>query len=267
MEEKKIPEYEEMHKVLDFALDAGRILLKSGAEIFRVEETIDYICKRYHIKEVDTFVLSNGIFITAEKEGKEMFAKVKHIPLSGTHLGIVTAVNDLSREVAARRISLDEAIEKLKEIEQMPPKKRYFRILAAGMGSGGFCYLLQASLFESVVAFVIGILLYTFVTFTEKHPMSKVIVNIVGAGLVTVLALFVCNVCFPFLRRDKIIIGSILPLVPGVAFTNAIRDIARSDFISGTVRMIDAILVFVYVAIGVGVVLTLYQNMLGGFAL
>lgn len=97
--------------------------------------------------------------------------------------------------------------------------------------------------------------------------MSKVIVNIVGAGLVTVLALLVCNFCFPFLRRDKIIIGSILPLVPGVAFTNAIRDIARSDFISGTVRMIDAILVFVYVAIGVGVVLTLYQNMLGGFAL
>ena len=78
-----------MHKVLNFALDAGRILLKNGAEIFRVEETIDYICKRYHIKEVDTFVLSNGIFITAEKEGKEMFAKVKHIPLSGTHLGIV----------------------------------------------------------------------------------------------------------------------------------------------------------------------------------
>lgn len=123
MEEKKVPEYEEMHKVLNFALDAGRILLKNGAEIFRVEETIDYICKRYHIKEVDTFVLSNGIFITAEKEGKEMFAKVKHIPLSGTHLGIVTAVNDLSREITARRISLDEAIEKLKEIENMPPKK------------------------------------------------------------------------------------------------------------------------------------------------
>lgn len=52
-----------------------------------------------------------------------MFAKVKHIPLSGTHLGIVTAVNDLSREVTARRISLDEAIEKLKEIEKMPPKR------------------------------------------------------------------------------------------------------------------------------------------------
>lgn len=75
MEEKKVPEYEEMHKVLDFALDAGRILLKNGAEIFRVEETIDYICKRYHIKEVDTFVLSNGIFITAEKKGRRCLRK------------------------------------------------------------------------------------------------------------------------------------------------------------------------------------------------
>ena len=105
-------------------MDAGRILLKNGAEIFRVEETIDYICKRYHLKEVDTFVLSNGIFITAEKEGKEMFAKVKHIPLSGTHLGIVTAVNDLSEEVRRRRISLDEAIEKLKEKLRRCRRKR-----------------------------------------------------------------------------------------------------------------------------------------------
>ena len=56
-------------------------------------------------------------------------------------------------------------------------------------------------------------------------------------------------------------------MVPGVAFTNAIRDIANSDFISGTVRMIDALLVFVYIAIGVGTVLSAYNSILGGMAL
>lgn len=63
------------------------------------------------------------------------------------------------------------------------------------------------------------------------------------------------------------IIGSIMPLIPGVAFVNAIRDIADSDFLSGTVRMIDALLVFVYIAIGVGITLSIYNNMLGGLAL
>ena len=63
------------------------------------------------------------------------------------------------------------------------------------------------------------------------------------------------------------IIGALMPLVPGLAFVNAIRDIADSDFLSGTVRMIDAILVFVYIAIGVGVTLSIYNNMFGGLLL
>ena len=66
------------------------------------------------------------------------------------------------------------------------------------------------------------------------------------------------------LRIDGMVIGSIMPLVPGLAFVNAIRDIADSDFLSGTVRMIDAILVFVYIAVGMGLTFSIYNNMLGG---
>ena len=87
-------EYPEMHRVLELALEAGRILLRNGAEIFRVEETIEHICKRFGVEAVDSFVLSNGIFLTAYSKGKENFAKVKHVPMAGIHLGIVTEVND-----------------------------------------------------------------------------------------------------------------------------------------------------------------------------
>ena len=48
-------------------------------------------------------------------------------------------------------------------------------------------------------------------------------------------------------------IGTIMPLVPGVAFTNSIRDVADGDYISGSVRMLDALLVFFCIAIGVGI--------------
>ncbi|MGO5052707.1 threonine/serine exporter family protein [Lachnospiraceae bacterium LCP25S3_G4] len=255
----------DMHKVLEFALEAGRVLLKNGAEIFRVEETIAHICNHYDMDTVDTFVLSNGIFITAERDNEEVFAKVKHVPLSGIHLGIVTEVNDLSREICAGKVSLEEAVEKLKVIEQMPPKRSYFRVIAAGLGSGSFCYLLKASLLESCAAFVIGMLLYMFVIFAEKHKLSKIIVNIVGGIIITILAIGASYIPLPVsVSVDKMIVGSIMPLVPGVAFTNAIRDIADCDFISGTVRMIDALLVFVYIAIGVGVALSMYANILGG---
>ncbi|MEG0227335.1 MAG: threonine/serine exporter family protein, partial [Lachnospiraceae bacterium] len=135
---------------------------------------------------------------------------------------------------------------------------------AAGLGSGCFCYLLQGTFWESMVAFGIGMMLYVFILFAEKHKLTKIIVNIVGGALITVLAIGF-SLYFPYpVGLDQVIIGSIMPLVPGVAFTNAIRDIANSDFISGTVRMIDALLVFVYIAIGVGFILGCYSNLLGG---
>lgn len=258
----------DVKKVVNLALEAGRILLKNGGEIFRVEETIMHICSRFHVDKVDIFTLSHAIFISAENGAKEVYTKVKHVPLSAPHLGIVAEVNDLSREISAGRVGVDEALEKLEEIDSIPPKRSYFQILAAGTGSGFFGFLLGASALESVIAFCIGCLLYVWVLVGKRHNLSKIIINIAGGVIITALAVLAVHMPFPeTVRLEGMIIGSIMPLIPGVAFVNAIRDIADSDFLSGTVRMIDALLVFVYIAIGVGITLSIYNNMLGGLAL
>lgn len=255
----------EMHRVLELALEAGRVLLRNGAEIFRVEETIAHICKRFQIEEMDAFVLSNGIFLTAHDKGKEIFAKVKHVPLAGTNLEIVTEVNNLSREIAAGNVSVDEAFVRLKEIEELPTKKNMELVLSAGIGSGVFCYLMGGNIYESLFTILIGCLLYVIILFAGRHQLSKIIINLVGGAFITVMALLVSHIPFLFeVTLDKMIIGCILPMIPGVAFVNAIRDIADSDFISGLVKLLDALLVFVYIAIGVGFVLSIYG---GGFLL
>ena len=63
---------------------------------------------------------------------------------------------------------------------------------------------------------------------------------------------------------DQVVIGSIIPLVPGLSFTNSIRDIADGDYISGSVRMLDALLVSICIAVGVGAVFTIYHRITGG---
>ena len=270
MEEKDIVEMKidgsnRVRQVLHLAVDMAETLLQNGAEIFRVEETIEHVCAHFEIESVDFFIMSNGIFITAEDRGAQVFAKVKHVPLSSTHLGIVTEVNHLSREISAGEIALEEAQEKLAEIKKIPPKRSYFRVLAAGLGSACFCYLLGGNIWESLMTVMIGMLVYVFVIFSEKHSLTRMITNIVGGALITLLAIGMESLDFPFdISRDKMIIGSIMPLIPGLAFMNAIRDIANSDFLSGTVRIIDALLVFVYIAVGAGCMLSLYSHVLGG---
>ena len=258
----------DVKRVVDLALEAGRILLKNGGEIFRVEETIRRICNRFHVDDVEIFTLSHAIFVSAENEAGEAYTRVKQVPLSSSHLGIVAEVNALSREISAGHVEISEAFAKLEEIDKIPAKSNCFQTLAAGTGAGTFAILLGSTLQESIAAFCIGCLLYVWVLLAKKVNLSKIIVNIVGGVLMTAAAIGVMQIPgLGALRLEGMITGSIMPLIPGVAFVNAIRDIADSDFLSGTVRMIDALLVFVYIAIGVGVTLAVYNDMIGGIAI
>lgn len=239
-------------EVLDLALMAGHILLENGAEIYRVEETIDRICGYYGVNSENAFVLSNGIFLTAGSARESFFAKVQHIPVSGTHLNKVAAVNQLSREIVEGRHTIQDAYRLLEEIRTMPGKKRWMQTLASGVGSAAFCIFFGGTFGDSLAAFAAGICLYLYVLWLSVPHLSKIVGNIGGGALVTV----VC--CLLYLmgvgeNLNFMMIGTIMPLVPGVAFTNSIRDVADGDYISGSVRMLDALLVFFCIAIGVGI--------------
>ena len=255
-------EKQDKREALDVASLAGDILLASGAEIFRVEETIFRIAKAYGVESSDAFVLSSGIFLTAGSETEKDFASVRHIPLSAARLDRVTAVNQLSREIVEGQHTPAQARERLLEIQNMPPKPKPHQILASGIGSGCFCFLFGGDPVDSLVAFAAGIVLYLYLLLLVRGRLSKIASNISGGALVTLFSiiLYQCGIGH---HLGEMIIGSIIPLVPGVAFTTAIRDIADEDYIAGAVRMLDALLVTFCIAIGVGLVMVAWHH-LGG---
>ncbi|HIW20522.1 MAG TPA: GNAT family N-acetyltransferase [Candidatus Dorea intestinavium] len=265
---KKLLESEvNVKRVVDLALKAGEMLLQSGGEIFRVEETITRICNRFYVDKIDIFVLSHGIFISARNGENDAYTRVRDVPLAAADLSVVTAINDLSRNISSGEISLDEAFESLDKIEKWKGPNPKMLIVSSGLGSAFFGYLLGANLKESICALFIGMVMYIWVIYAKNHGVTKIIVNIIAGMIITILALACTYLPISGMQIGGMIIGAIMPLVPGLAFVNAIRDIADSDFISGIVRMIDALLVFGYIAIGVGVTLAIYNNFMGGILL
>lgn len=260
---------EETHtdkEVAQLALQAGYILLQNGAEIFRVEETMDRICLHYGVRSFNSFVLSNGIFVTAfchTPDGEEIFARVRHLPFCGTRLDKVAAINQLSREISDGKYTVSQAREQLSRIRNLPGKRNRTQILASGVGSAAFCILFGGNFSDGAAAFVAGFLLYCFLLGFGNRHLSKIMGNIAGGLLVTLICglLYRCG-----LGQDMhaMIIGSIIPLIPGVAFTVAIRDIANGDYISGAVRMLDAMLVFFCIAFGVGAGIYVLHFWMGG---
>lgn len=258
----------DVNKVLETSMEAGRIMLENGAEIFRVDDTMKRISSAFGVKEGSFFVLSNGIFTTGlDKKGNKCFAKVEHIPVHGADLEKVIEVNQLSREICNGKYTLDEARERIKEIRIGKKKSKKLQVFATSLGAGCFSVLLGGTIWDGMASLVSGALLGLFMIFVSSKYLSKITGNILASALVTIVCLLFNDLTSVPTNMMAMIGGSIIPLVPGVAFVNGIRDIGDGDYISGTVRLLDSMMVFLCIAVGVGAVLSISVMITGGIVI
>ena len=248
-------------KPLDLAYEAGSILLENGAEISRVEETIRRIASHYGVEDEDLFVLSNGIIATDKN-----YARSKFIPIKGASLDKVVAVNQLSRKVEQGEYSLEQLEYRLKQIRAMKVKPAWEQILASAVGSAAFCIIFGGGFMDCIASFVAGMVLWVYMLFVASKRLSR-IVGTASGGLIATL------ICFGMYRLglgnhlSNMIIGAIIPLIPGVPFTNGIRDMANEDYIAGVTRLLDAMLTFFCIALGVALAFMFDQNIFGAMLL
>ena len=232
--------------VMQVATDAGHIMLENGAEIFRVEETMERITRHYGVESGHFFVLSNGIITS----GGTSYSNVEFIPFKGAQLEKVVEVNRLSREIESGGCTLESARSRLADIRAMKAKPFMEQIAGSAIGSGAFCAIFGGSPLDCLASFVVGMLLYAFVLAVCKSGLSKIVTNILGSTIATALCIVFYRMGFGE-NPGNMIIGSIIPLIPGVPFTNGIRDLANEDYIAGSTRLIDALTVFFCIAAGV----------------
>ena len=251
-----------LSEALEVAAQAGHVLLENGAEIARVEETMERIASHYGAQKSNFFVLSNGIFTTGAGNGSERYANVEYIPLKGAQMEKIAKINQLSRDIAQDKYTLEEARSKVEEIRNQKAKPAWEQLLGSAFGSAGFCILFGGGFLDAAAAFAVGLLVWGAVLLIGRPGTSKIVVNIAAAAFAALL-------CFAFhsfgfgSNLGNMIIGSVIPLIPGVPFTNGIRDIANEDYIAGITRLLDALFVFLGIALGV-CLMFLITGQLGG---
>ena len=209
---------DEQNRIMELAYEAGAILLENGAEISRVDETMRRIAGHYGVDDENFFVLSNGIMATAKG--------------------------------SVGKCDLDQLESRLKAIRAMRPKPAWEQIAASAFGSAAFCIIFGGGFADSIAAFVAGLVLWVYMLFVGYRHLSRIAGAITGGLLATLL----CGVMFRLglgTHLSNMIIGAIIPLIPGVPFTNGIRDLAHEDYIAGVTRLLDALLTFFCISMGV----------------
>lgn len=237
-------------------------MLRSGAETSRVEETIVRLGKASGAHQVHSFVTPTGIFITLHTSSGVITRLQRIWEAPGIHLHKVTEVNDLSRRFERGQYTAEEVMEKLQRLEQEGP---IFPLgvtyLAAALSSGGFTIIFGGSWSDFLPGALAGWLANTVMEHLDvRMPrfLAVFFAALTGSMLAAVLVLAGIGI-----HLEKVILGAVVPLVPGLSITNAVRDLMAGDLLAGVARSAEAILSAFAIAVGVAIVLALQ---LGGTA-
>ncbi|MDR3225313.1 MAG: threonine/serine exporter family protein [Clostridiales Family XIII bacterium] len=242
-------------KVLVLALYAGEIMMKSGAEIYRVEDTITRICKACKIEYVECFATTTGIFLSLDMGGAdgEMRTFIKRIDGITIDLERISMINKFSRVFTTTDLSVDDGMNQLREIAGKPAFSLPLRLLGAVLVGAFMCPYYGGGIMEMCVAAgasCVGYLIFVAVERFRLAGFIRVFISCLG-GTLAVLAV---SGLYPGGNTTAVILSAVTIFMPGVAITNAARDLLSGDMISGVARATDAAITSIAIAGGAGMV-------------
>lgn len=237
-------------EILYLALDLGEKLLTCGAEIHRVEESLSRICAAYGAKRTDVYATTACIIVSAGDENGEIITQTRRIKGISNDIEKLDALNNLSRFIAKEAPSPDVIRAKFDEINKIKTYHPAIIVLSYAIIAGSFTMFFGARTFSEIfISSVIAALIGVINCFGEKKLMQKLLLKLVCSFVSCSLAL-ACVKYSLVPQVDKIIIGNVMTLIPGVGLTNAIRDLFVGDVNTGILRLIDAILLGSAIAAG-----------------
>jgi uncharacterized membrane protein YjjP (DUF1212 family) len=239
----------EYSKLLDLASDLGYELAMSGAETFRVEESISRILQAYDI-DAEVFVIPNCMHISIEPVIGRPLTRMRRIGVHGNDLDAVEKFSSLSRRICAQRPAPEIAAKWLEETRQQ--RRSYgFAMYMIGhfLGSFGFALLFGGSLADALCSGVCGLLVGIINRLIDSWGGNQFF-RIIAAAFPMALLAYSMDALHLSDNTDCVIIGALMLLVPGLLFTNAMRDIIFGDTNSGINRIVQVLLIAVAIALG-----------------
>lgn len=243
------------YEVIEVCLLAGKIMLENGAETYRVEDTMARIASAYGIHHSHNYVTPTAIIFSID--GTEP-AKLIRISQRSTDLHKVTIVNSISRKITSGEVTIKEAYKLLNEVNSTTPLYHLgWMIIAASISSGCFMIMFNGIWNDFIPSMIAGGLGFISVVYFHRIVQIKFFAEFMAAFIVGIVAVFFVEMGLGY-QLDKIIIGSVMPLVPGLLITNAVRDLMAGHLVSGLSRGAEAFLTAFAIGTGIAAVLSIF---------
>ena len=248
--------------LMDLVSRMGTRLISSGAETYRVEETISRILAAYG-QEGRVYCVPNSLFITIRIPDKLPFTQLCRIPMRTNDIDTVERYNSLSRRICTEVPDLSVALEWVQETEDLRKLYSYpMNLMGHILVASGFCYFFGGNLADCLCAAACGLFLGIVCHFLSRLEANNFFQQISAAFLMSGFAYTLAH--WGLSRNiDTVVIGTLMLLVPGLLFTNAMRDVMYGDTNSGLNRVVLVLLIAVAIALGTAAALGISTDLWG----
>ena len=248
--------------VLGLALFLGELMLINGAETYRVEDTVLRVCNSRGFNHVNVFASPTVIIISDYKFDGYSF--LKSIKSRSIDLHTISLLNDFSRKfVSNTEITVEEAKKEIKKINRSDSYSELIQYISTGIGSAFFAGLVEGNNIPTFVStFITSILAVKIYNKIISLSSIPAFASLIASSVIAFIGVILTQLNI-ISAPTMLVVGAIMPLLPGVSFIKGIRDLISGDLMSGVARAFDAGVTAVSIACGVGIVLDIWLR-LGG---
>ena len=249
MEERKEIELE---KVLSLALDLGKGMVKCGAEINRVEDTVIRICYAYNIRRTEVFSVISMIYATVFSEDGKTHTQMRRIYSNAVNFRRLENLNALSRKICSEKPDVDIARTELEQILSDTKKLDVFICLGYIVAAMSFTVFFGGSLLDSLASAPIAVILYLMSVYIKAKGANFLFFTAVSSLIIGFLSEFFVHIGFGN-NADMIKIGSVMLIIPGLMLINSVREMLCGDVMSGLLRLLESVIIALAIACGFAV--------------
>lgn len=251
-----------MTRLFNYVMDIGEQMLISGAEVHRVEESISRICYALGAHRVDVFIITSSMVVTVHTSDGQTYTQTRRVVSSNINFERLHLLNQLSREICQKGLSEQQIKEKLDIAVNCKKYPNWLEIVCYAIIAGAFTLFFGGGVVEALLSLLVGAVVGVCIFFCNKIIFNKIFGKFFSTVVITLLAFLALRLGW-IPDVDKLIIGNIMTLIPGIGLTNALRDLFTGDSIAGILRSIEAVLTALAIAAGYFLVVVL----LGGVAI
>lgn len=246
-------------RIVQEILNIGEAMLKSGAENFRLEDSLYRMCRSYGFVNSDVFIIPSNIQITVETPEGEIITQIRHIETADIDFDRLDYLNNLCRYVCANTPDAPKLREKYLEVMNRPKQHPAAPYFAGIMGGAGFAVFFGCDFMDAIVAAIVSLMIVVVGKQISKVENNLMIYNMILAFLSEVLIILMVRLGIGS-HPDRIMIGIVMLLISALGTTNGIRDLLQRDFISGFLNIMNSFLGAAGIAFGIALAMLLLNG-------